>query len=213
MNKKKINIALLVLTLVFIVALTACDKKENNPSQTEGTSGEGTKKDEDNTKGNTENHNEDMDDEDSNMSEEGEGSEGGIKMNTAGAKIDYFEIILNGGFSGEFFDYKIKREDGKLYLTYEDVDTRTKGGIKREIEEEVAEKLREIYDRLEVEKWNGFDKAAEGVFDGQSFLLAIGFSNGEYLSAKAYHLFPKNFWEFRDEITELFQGYIDKPEK
>lgn len=217
MKKKSVSTLLLVLMLSLALGLSACHKQDAQKSGEEAArKGEGseagdktgTKDDEAGTKEEPGAGKKDQDGKEG--EEEDEGSEGGIEMNTVGAGINYLEARYDGTISGEVFSYKIEKEGDTFYFIYEDISLPSEEGLRTEIGREVLEELRKIYDELEIEKWNGFNKRNKDVMDGHGFSLTIGFDNGERLNASGYNYSPDHYWEFREELAGLFQPYIEE---
>ena len=64
--------------------------------------------------------------------------------------------------------------------------------------------LAELTETYDVAGWDGFDGTAEGVLDGEGFLLTITWENGFSIHASGENAFPARYGDFRDAVRELF---------
>lgn len=220
MKKKFVYITLLALTLIFALSLVACnqtdkDKNKKEEGQTtekdkEETKKEAEKKDKKDEEASKEEENkEEAKDEKENKESQVEGSEGGLPIETAGAIMNYFELRTSGGVAGVMYKYILSRESDGVYFIYDDTKIENKDEMKIGVDEELLDKVRRLFDKYEVEKWNGYSMEARDVVDGDGFGLEIGFDNGERLYAHGYHKFPKNYSEFQIEIEALLKPYAE----
>lgn len=69
----------------------------------------------------------------------------------------------------------------------------------------LMDQAKEILERYEVGKWNGFDKTNSRVQDGSSFSLSVTFTNGEELKASGQNSFPPNYSSVFRELNALIQ--------
>lgn len=73
--------------------------------------------------------------------------------------------------------------------------------------------VRELFDILEsgnVASWNGFNKSARDVMDGESFLFYATLPDGKTVSANGYMSRPEGYGAVSRRITELFTAEYEK---
>lgn len=220
MKKRLVYIAILAFTLILALSLAACnqtdkaeDKKdegqttEKDKDEAKDEAGKKNKKDEEAKK--EDEKKEEAKEDNQNEDAQAQGSEGGEPIETAGAMMKYFELRSSGGVAGIMVKYILSREADGVYFIYDDITSENKDGMKVLVDEELFDKVRSLYDKYEVEKWNGYSMEAKDVIDGEGFGLEIAFDNGERLFAHGYHKFPENYKEFQTEIEALLKPYAE----
>lgn len=79
-------------------------------------------------------------------------------------------------------------------------------------EYEVSDKLmNELVDMLnenEVYKWDGFDKTAKDVLDGDSFSFKIKMKDETTIHASGYMMWPTNYRNVKEEFKNIFSNLI-----
>lgn len=73
------------------------------------------------------------------------------------------------------------------------------------------ERVLQIIDMLNkynVSSWDGFNKNAKDVLDGDSFTFKVSMSNGDSIYATGYMLWPNNYREVKKELEEIFNEVI-----
>ena len=87
-------------------------------------------------------------------------------------------------------------EDGSLM--------KAKNDEEEPADQEMPVLLAELAEAYGVAGWDGFDGTAEGVLDGEGFLLTITWENGFSIHASGENAFPARYGDFRDAVRELF---------
>ena len=78
-----------------------------------------------------------------------------------------------------------------------------------EVDLDFNKELMRILNKYEVIKWDGFDRVAKDVLDGDSFSLYLKANDDIKVNASGYMLWPDNFKEVRDELNNLFNKLIE----
>ncbi len=113
------------------------------------------------------------------------------------ANLESFEFSESGYNAG----FAIRLEKGKLIYENRDED-KTK---KRKLDAELNSEISDIFERLKVYSWDGFDESDNDVLDGMGFTLYAKFSDGRVIHATGSNAFPKNYDKFGREMRELFE--------
>ena len=77
-----------------------------------------------------------------------------------------------------------------------------------EVDNAFIKKVVTVLNKYEVIKWNGFNKYAKDVLDGDSFSLILDANDNIYIQASGYMLWPDNYKEVREELNNLFNSLI-----
>ena len=111
-----------------------------------------------------------------------------------GAVTSFFFTF--GGYE-PYRSYEMRQmEDGSLMTAKNDEEGPA--------DQEMPVLLAELAEAYGVAGWDGFDGAAEGVLDGEGFLLTITWENGFSIHASGENAFPARYGDFRDAVRELF---------
>ena len=78
-----------------------------------------------------------------------------------------------------------------------------------EVDSEFIHQLKEILIKYQVSKWDGYQKSNSNVMDGDSFSIYVEVDKEHSISASGYMMYPKNYREVENEITELFMNLYD----
>lgn len=105
-------------------------------------------------------------------------------------------------YSAEVFGEKVKITIKRANLFKNDPET-VEAGVS------FYEKIEELVDRYNVKSWNGFNKHAKDVFDGNSFSFRMEENGKTLVSAGGYMCWPENYRAFSSEISELFIGLYE----
>ncbi len=70
--------------------------------------------------------------------------------------------------------------------------------------------LENLLKKYHVEKWDGFNKFAKDVLDGDSFSLIIWMNNNESIHASGYMIWPDGYKNFVSKIDEFFMNIYNK---
>ena len=68
------------------------------------------------------------------------------------------------------------------------------------------DKLDNLIKENNITDWDGFDKYAKDIEDGNSFSIQIGYDNGDNYYANGYMIFPDNYNEVHEKIIEFFDS-------
>ena len=77
-----------------------------------------------------------------------------------------------------------------------------------EVSDELMIKLTDMLNNYEVYKWDGFDKSAKDVLDGDSFRFSIEKKDGTSIHASGYMMWPTNYRNVREEFKNIFNDLI-----
>ena len=77
-----------------------------------------------------------------------------------------------------------------------------------EVSDELMIKLTDMLNNYEVYKWDGFDKSAKDVLDGDSFSFSIEKKDGTSIHASGYMMWPTNYRNVREEFKNIFNDLI-----
>ena len=118
--------------------------------------------------------------------------------------VDTFFYSYNGSIGGNSYSYSVVEKDGKHYLEFEsmlygDYDTLT-----MELDETFLGQLTALYKDCRLACWDGYDKYATNVLDGDGFSLRISFRDGESMSAHGSNCEPDGYQDFYQKMEELF---------
>lgn len=129
----------------------------------------------------------------------------GLKKGKKLDEIKEFEFYYTNGTSyNSDVHYKIKCDD-KCTVTIK------KSGVSKEnakailLTKDKVEKIKEISNKYDISKWNGFQKTNNNALDGDTFLLNITTEKGIKINASGYMKWPKNYNEFKKEIDIYFE--------
>lgn len=114
-----------------------------------------------------------------------------------GKTIEFMEFRVSGMTPG--FIYRI--EDGKI--TWENGTEKTGG--KHKADKGTIATLMELFEKLDVYSWDGFEATDDGTADGRNFALLVTFSDKTSIKAGGENAFPENFEEFEAAIISLMQ--------
>lgn len=70
--------------------------------------------------------------------------------------------------------------------------------------------LENILKKHYVEKWDGFNKMAKDVLDGDSFYLSVFMNDNNSIHASGYMMWPDGYGEFILDIDEFFMNIYNK---
>ena len=77
--------------------------------------------------------------------------------------------------------------------------------IVKNVDKEFVDRLLEIINKYNVDRWDGFNGTNKDVLDGDSFSLSIKTREKKYISATGYMSWPKNYGSFKAEVDALFE--------
>lgn len=78
-----------------------------------------------------------------------------------------------------------------------------------EVDDTFVNNLIEIINKYKVIKWNGFNRVAKDVLDGDSFSFNLHAQDDISITASGYMMWPDNYREVCDEIDNLFNNLVN----
>ena len=136
-----------------------------------------------------------------------EGPEGeGEKAVENNSNIAEFEYRYIGSIGANSHSYHVKFDEPAVF-TLEGMQYPF-GEVSMEIDKNTAAQIAALYKKHNLRKWNGYDRTARHVLDGDGFTLKIKFRDGKDLRAHGSNAFPKGYREFRDEMREIFKPLV-----
>ena len=75
-----------------------------------------------------------------------------------------------------------------------------------EVNSDFVNKLIDLFNKYEVVSWDGFDRVAKDVLDGDSFSFFLWIQGDIKIEASGYMLWPDNYRIVREEINSLFNS-------
>ena len=116
----------------------------------------------------------------------------------------------NGYMINSNIRYELKLEENKYIAKIKPYGVDDEDELTIEVSKEIMEKASEIFKKYEVNKWDGFNKSDHNVMDGDSFSLGIWFKDNKSIHASGYMMWPDNYRNVRDEISDLFMEIYNK---
>ena len=106
--------------------------------------------------------------------------------------------------------YEFKLENNKYMANIKPYLVADEEMLTIEIKKTIVDKIIDILKKYEVNKWDGFNKVDKNVLDGDSFSLSIWFQDDKSIYASGYMMWPKNYQNVRDEISDIFMEIYNK---
>ena len=82
-------------------------------------------------------------------------------------------------------------------------------GKQGEIPKKEMERLAQVIKEYNLDSWDGFNKEAKGVLDGNGFTLEIEYTTGKGISATGYMKWPKNYDKARDALYSVLHDIVE----
>ena len=118
--------------------------------------------------------------------------------------ITEFKYEYGGGWSTTY-SYEIKQKDDKYVFTYKET-LKDADVIIKYVSKKNMKKLSDLIDKYEIDKWNGFDKSQDNIYDGSYFSLNVKYNNGDVINAHGYMMTPDNYNEASEELIDFLNG-------
>lgn len=132
------------------------------------------------------------------------------KKNINITNIQKFEFSYTKGYAmNSNIVYIMECEDDCL-VTIKPYDKSEQEKVEAKIDDEFIKQLEKILNKYSVSKWDGFDKAAKNVLDGDSFHVYITYDDNQRVSASGYMMWPDRYKNVRGEIDELFMDVYEQ---
>lgn len=118
-------------------------------------------------------------------------------------KITNFYYSISGGMDPDsYIVYQFK--DG--YVSFERGYNLGKK-INVKANEKFEEELINVLNKYNIVSWNGFNKSDKYILDGSGFSLNVDYNDHKSIKASGYMKYPRNYREFNNEISELYNKY------
>lgn len=75
---------------------------------------------------------------------------------------------------------------------------------------QLMEQVQELFEKYEVETWDGFHEEEENILDGISFGLEVVFTDGKKISAQGNNVFPTNYQQVFQMLHTLTEPVLEK---
>ena len=121
----------------------------------------------------------------------------------------FYYFFTTGNQMNASVSYSLRKEDGKYIAAIKPKGVPTEEAKTYEVTETFVKELEKFLWENQVEKWNGFDRSAKIVRDGNQFSLDIYMENGDEFSAHGYMKWPKNYQIVSEGIIALFDQLKD----
>jgi hypothetical protein len=126
-------------------------------------------------------------------------------MNLFSSSGRIFSYSTQGMNSDSGLDYSISENDGKLYAKMR-LPNHSVSDIRIfEIPDEIYDRITEVIDQFNGDRWNGFNGNAEGVKDGESFSFSYNNGKGRIIAASGYMSWPDDFGAAISVITGIME--------
>ena len=106
--------------------------------------------------------------------------------------------------------YEIDCDNGECILTYKPYGIDMESAKKKKLDSETVKKIENILTKYEVARWDGFNKNAKNVLDGDSFSFSLTMKDDSNISASGYMKWPENYGNVRSELDAIFEKLFDK---
>ncbi len=127
------------------------------------------------------------------------------------ANIKSFYITYTNGYMmSSYTRYQLTIKDGIYMVEIKPYGVGEEDKLETEVTIDLLEEITKILKKYEVNKWDGFNKSDHNVMDGDSFSLGIWFKDNKSIHASGYMMWPDNYRNVRDEISDLFMEIYNK---
>lgn len=104
----------------------------------------------------------------------------------------------------------IRTQNGASVLLEVDHQTRE---VEYPVNEEILDKAKDILEKYDMGKWNGYSGHNPMVLDGSSFSLLVRFTDGSSLSAHGNNNFPDHYSRAKSEFDGLTSDVVESWQK
>ena len=122
----------------------------------------------------------------------------------------HFSYSTNGMMMYSGVTYKVFVRDGQYYAQVRLSGMAPDTAPVFPVEPEFFAKISDSITAAGGDSWDGFNKSAVGVMDGESFNMAFDDGNGRKISANGYMAWPENFGAAKQVWNEMFYELYDK---
>ena len=114
-----------------------------------------------------------------------------------------------GYAANAYIIYEIEYKDNKYIAKIKPYGVSDEEATEKEVDKCFVKNVKEVLDKYEVSKWNGFNKTDRNVLDGDSFSFSVTTIDDKSISAHGYMSWPKNYRDVRSELDTLFNNLIE----
>ncbi|MBR5931970.1 MAG: hypothetical protein IKZ95_08115 [Lachnospiraceae bacterium] len=118
--------------------------------------------------------------------------------------VNTFFYSYNASIGADSYSYSVVEKDGKHFLEYESMVYQDYGTMTMELDEAFLDQLTKLYKDCRLAEWDGYDKYATNVLDGDGFSLSLSFRDGESMSAHGSNCAPEGYGTFKEQMEALF---------
>ena len=127
------------------------------------------------------------------------------------SKIKSFYITYTNGYAmNSYTTYQLSVNNNKYMVKIKPYGIPEEELLEIEVDRKVVDKLIEILTKYEVNKWDGFDRVAKDVLDGNSFSLSITLEDEKTIDASGYMIWPDHYRDVINEISPIFMEIYNK---
>lgn len=105
--------------------------------------------------------------------------------------------------------YNIEQDENnpeKTILTFTDRDNGY-DEVQYEISDDDVEKLSRLCEKYNILSWDKYSRVDTGCLDGSGFHVRITYEDGTSIYGQGDNCFPKNYYDFVNELRDLFNPY------
>lgn len=125
----------------------------------------------------------------------------------------FYMTYSNGYMINAYTRYQLNIKDDKYIAEIKPYGVAEEDKLEIEVEKKVLDEITEVLKKYHVSKWDGFNKSDHGVLDGDSFSLSIYLNDDKSIQASGYMMWPENYRNVRDEISEIFMKIYNQEKK
>jgi len=102
-------------------------------------------------------------------------------------------------------EYSVREENGSIIATVKPAGIPQEEYRTLEVDRIFVREIEELLRENQVQKWNGFHKAARHVLDGNGFSLSLTLADGGEVQAEGYMRYPRKYQTVRQGLDEIFE--------
>jgi hypothetical protein len=128
-----------------------------------------------------------------------------MKEGNQNMKVTYFSYAHFGSSTGDIYSYSatVNEIDVSIHIVQDNESTT----IDVTAPLSFRDSLTELYQKYNLQNWDGFNESDSQVMDGNSFKLEINLDDGTSVKAHGNNLYPQGYNDVKNEIRELFKPY------
>ncbi len=109
----------------------------------------------------------------------------------------------NGNSVNSSTSYDIRLKKDKYYVSIKPYLIPDHETFEGEINKKYINEIIKVLNKYEVNKWDGFNKVAEKILDGESFSFSLSTEDGLNINASGYMKWPKNYSKVKTELDKI----------